>query len=81
MKHPSIERREPFEMWDVRGREVPAGANNVVRDVRFDDSTGKFTVRARDSKADSETEEEYDHVIVASGHFSTPNVPYYPGFE
>ncbi|WP_299846076.1 NAD(P)/FAD-dependent oxidoreductase [uncultured Roseovarius sp.] len=71
----------------IKGRVEKAGVrdwirfNNVVRDVRFDDASGKFTVRARDSKADSETEEEFDHVIVASGHFSTPNVPYYPGFE
>ena len=71
----------------IKGRVEKAGVrdwirfNNVVRDVRFDEGSGKFTVRARDSKADSETEEEFDHVIVASGHFSTPNVPYYPGFE
>ena len=25
--------------------------------------------------------EDYDHVIVASGHFSMPNVPFYDGFE
>jgi trimethylamine monooxygenase len=25
--------------------------------------------------------EEFDNVIVASGHFSVPNVPEYPGFD
>ncbi len=55
--------------------------NHVVRDVRYDDDTGMFTVTARDSKNDKEEIGEFDHVIVASGHFSTPNVPYYPGFE
>lgn len=71
----------------IKGRVEKAGVrdwirfNNVIRDVRFDDNSGKFTVTARDWKNDSESAEEYDHVIVASGHFSTPNVPYYPGFE
>jgi trimethylamine monooxygenase len=27
------------------------------------------------------TAEEFDHVVVASGHFSTPNVPYFEGVE
>jgi len=42
---------------------------------------GKFEVTARDTVADAETREIYDYVVVANGHFSTPNVPYYPGFE
>ena len=25
--------------------------------------------------------EVFDHVVVASGHFSTPNVPFFPGIE
>lgn len=71
----------------IEGRVNKAGVrdwihfNNTVRDVRYDDATGKFTVTARDAEKDAETAEEYDHVIVASGHFSTPNVPHYPGFE
>ena len=71
----------------IEGRVKKAGVrdwirfNNTVRDIRYDDATGLFTVTARDSKTDIETVEDYDHVIVATGHFSTPNVPYYPGFE
>ncbi|MEM8775317.1 MAG: NAD(P)/FAD-dependent oxidoreductase [Pseudomonadota bacterium] len=71
----------------IEGRVKKAGVrdwirfNNTVRDVRYDEANGKFTVTARDSAADAETSEEFDHVVVASGHFSTPNVPYYPGFE
>jgi trimethylamine monooxygenase len=71
----------------IEGRVNKAGVrdwirfNNVVRDVRYDDTSGMFTVTARDAVKDEETVEDYDHVIVASGHFSTPNVPYYPGFE
>ena len=71
----------------IEGRVKKAGVrdwirfNNVVRDVSFDEASGKFTVTARDSEKDAETAEEYDHVIVASGHFSVPNVPEYPGFD
>ncbi len=55
--------------------------NNLVRDVRYNEDTGKFAVVARDSAVDRESEEFFDHVVVATGHFSTPNVPYYDGFE
>lgn len=53
--------------------------NTVVRDVRALDSG--FEVTTRDCETDTETTEIFDHVIVASGHFSFPNVPHYPGFE
>ncbi|MDC3348098.1 NAD(P)/FAD-dependent oxidoreductase [Paracoccaceae bacterium] len=70
----------------IQGRVKKAGVrdwirfNNRVRDVR-ETADGKFEVTARDTVADAETREIYDHVVVANGHFSTPNVPYYPGFE
>ncbi len=70
----------------IQGRVKKAGVkdwirfNNRVRDVR-DTADGKFEVTARDTVADAETREIYDYVVVANGHFSTPNVPYYPGFE
>ena len=69
----------------IKGRVERAGVrdkiqfNTVVRDVRFEN--GKFSLTARNTKTDSETTEVFDHVVVASGHFSTPNVPHYPGFE
>jgi trimethylamine monooxygenase len=73
-------------LWDyILGRVKKAGVrdnirfNTLVRDVKYED--GKFTVVSRNSKTDTETTETFDKVIVASGHFSTPMVPYYPGFE
>lgn len=53
--------------------------DTIVRDVRR--GADGFEVTARDGKTDSETTEVFDHVIVATGHFSFPNVPHYPGFE
>ena len=55
--------------------------NNLVRDVRYNEDTGKFAVVARDTAEDCESEESFDYVVVATGHFSTPNVPYYDGFD
>ncbi len=75
-------------LWDyIKGRVEKANVrdwirfNNIIRDVRYDAQTEKFSVTSRDTVADTETTEEFDHVIVASGHFSTPNVPHYEGFE
>ena len=69
----------------IEGRVKKAGVrkhikfNTVVRDVRAVD--GGFEVTARDGESDTEDRQVFDHVIVASGHFSFPNVPHYPGFE
>jgi trimethylamine monooxygenase len=52
-----------------------------VRMVSFDESTEKFTVTAHDLKQQITYSEEFDHVVVASGHFSTPNVPQFEGFN
>ena len=51
-----------------------------VRMVTFDDTTQKFTVTVHDLKKDHTYSEIFDDVVVASGHFSTPNVPEFPGF-
>ena len=71
----------------IAGRVKKAGVrdwirfNHVVRDVRYHADQGKFSLIVRDCAQDSEATEQFDEVIVASGHFSTPRVPYYPGFE
>ncbi|CUX83228.1 MAG: trimethylamine monooxygenase Tmm [Roseibaca calidilacus] len=71
----------------IEGRVLKAGVrdmirfNTVVRWISYDDTTGKFTVTVHDHSQDHVYSEEFDNVIVASGHFSVPNVPHYPGFE
>ena len=52
-----------------------------VRMVTFDEPTQKFTVTVHDLKKDHTYTEVFDDVVVASGHFSTPNVPEFPGFS
>lgn len=71
----------------IEGRVLKAGVrdwirfNSVVRWVEYDDKSGLFSVTVHDHAKDHTYTEEFDHVIVASGHFSTPNVPYYEGFD
>ena len=55
--------------------------NTIVRDVRYHEGTKKFEVTSRNNKSDIESVDYFDHLVVATGHFSTPNVPYYDGFD
>ncbi|MDG1531029.1 MAG: NAD(P)/FAD-dependent oxidoreductase [Paracoccaceae bacterium] len=70
----------------IKGRVEKAGVRDmirfstIVRDVRAADGGG-FNVTTRDEVADVDASEHFDHVIVATGHFSVPNVPEYPGFD
>lgn len=71
----------------IEGRVKKAGVrdwirfNTTIRMVRFDEAKGTFTVTAHDLENDRMYDEEFDNVVVASGHFSVPNVPEYPGFD
>ncbi|SMX42506.1 NAD(P)-binding domain-containing protein [Octadecabacter ascidiaceicola] len=53
--------------------------SHSVKNVTFDD--GHFHVTVKDLPNDSVSTETFDHVIVCSGHFSTPNVPHFEGFD
>lgn len=55
--------------------------NSAIRHVTYDDASGLFTVTVHDLVGDQEYSEEFDNVICATGHFSTPNVPSFEGFE
>ncbi|MCJ8145292.1 NAD(P)/FAD-dependent oxidoreductase [Ancylobacter sp. A5.8] len=71
----------------IMGRVEKAGLrasvrfNTPVKWVEYSDATGKFTLTAKDLVKDELYDEEFDYIVVASGHFSTPNVPYFPGIE
>jgi trimethylamine monooxygenase len=53
--------------------------NHAVRGVTYNEETGKFTVTVKDLVSDTLTSSEFDYVFGASGHFSTPNIPDFPG--
>lgn len=69
----------------IQGRVEKAGVrdlikfNHAVKNVDYVD--GKFNVTVKDLENDKSVDEQFDHVIVCSGHFSTPNVPHFDGFE
>ncbi|MFN4172185.1 MAG: NAD(P)-binding domain-containing protein [Pseudorhodobacter sp.] len=71
----------------IEGRVKKAGVRDwirfstTIRMVAYNKDSQRFTVTAHDLADDRMYDEEFDHVIVASGHFSVPNVPEYPGFD
>ncbi len=71
----------------IEGRVKKAGVrdmirfNSPVRHVTYDDEEGVFRVTVKDHEKDEEYTEDFDYVIVASGHFSTPNVPDFEGLD
>ncbi|MBR7888237.1 NAD(P)/FAD-dependent oxidoreductase [Marinomonas sp. A79] len=75
-------------LWDyIKGRVEKADVrkyirfNTPVHNITFDDTTKQFTVTVHDNNKDVVYSEIFDNVIVASGHFSTPRVPSFEGFE
>lgn len=55
--------------------------NTAVHWVDYSEDTGKFTVTVKDLKQNELVAEEFDYVVAATGHFSTPNAPYFKGLE
>ena len=75
-------------LWDyIKGRVEKTVAREwcrfrtAVRMVTFDQQTRQFTVTAESLLTKQTQSEQFDYVIVASGHFSTPHAPEFPGFN
>lgn len=54
--------------------------NTSVDRVQFNEATQKFEVESTNHEQKQSLQEEFDWVIVATGHFSVPNAPEFPGF-
>lgn len=52
-----------------------------VRWVDYNKTSEKFNVTVMNHKSGQQETAEFDYVIVATGHFSTPNMPYFKGIE
>lgn len=71
----------------IEGRVKKAGVRDwikfrtPVRWVDYDEASGKFSVTAEHLPTGEVVTEEFDNVVVATGHFSTPNVPAFEGFD
>ncbi|WP_099022007.1 NAD(P)-binding domain-containing protein [Mycolicibacterium palauense] len=59
--------------------------DSPVRRLSYDPASAMFELAVENHVEDAgdgaTRTERFDNVIVASGHFSTPNMPEYPGFE
>jgi len=52
-----------------------------VRWVTFDEKSELFTVTVMNHKTGKQETEQFDYVVVATGHFSTPNMPFFKGID
>lgn len=52
-----------------------------VRWVDYNEETKKFTVTVMNHKTQAQEVDEFDYVVCATGHFSTPNMPSFEGIE
>ena len=75
-------------LWDyIKGRVEKAGLRSLirfrtpVRHVSYSQDTHSFTVESIDLRTKQGRTETFDYVVVATGHFSTPNVPEFEGFD
>ena len=71
----------------VKGRVEASGArkwckfNHSAHWVSYLEDRDIFCVTVRNLESDTLMTEEFDYVVVASGHFSVPNVPQFDGFH
>ncbi|MGJ5591666.1 NAD(P)-binding domain-containing protein [Micrococcus lylae] len=75
-------------LWDyidgrMRGSEAKSKVrfNTVVRWVQHRPETDDFVVSSEDLLTGQTRSERFSHVVVATGHFSFPNVPAFEGIE
>lgn len=55
--------------------------NHAIKLVEWVEETKKFRIHVRDLESDTMSIVEHDWLIDCSGHFSTPNMVNYPGFN
>jgi len=83
---PSYIEREKFRQY-ILARAEKSGVkrfirfNHVVRYVEYDTQQSLFTMRTQDLITGKENVDQFDYVVVATGHFSFPNVPEVEGIQ
>lgn len=75
-------------LWDyIAGRLAKTEVRDLIRFetavrwVEFDEEREVFRLTSEHLPTGRTTTEEFDRVVVASGHFSFPNVPHFDGIE
>lgn len=83
---PSFPPREVLHDY-IMGRVKRSGVEkyvkcrHIVRNCCWDAEREVFSVHVCNLRTGEHTTEEFDWVVCASGHFSTPNVPHFAGLE
>jgi len=68
--------------WNKEGLRSFVKFNHAVRDVAYNGDTDDFTVSVKSLESDKLLDDQkFDYVVVATGHFSVPNVPHFEGIE
>ncbi len=83
---PSFPPRQPLREYIISRAEKSGFRDwvrfaHAVREVRFISDTNQFLVRAVDLVNQTDTEEMFDYVVVATGHFSVPHLPTFSGID
>ncbi|HAD28882.1 MAG TPA: potassium transporter, partial [Rhodobacteraceae bacterium] len=69
----------------IEGRVKKAGVRDWIKFntivSRVEAEGHKFSITSRDLPSGAESTEVFDYVVCASGHFSTPNMPEFEGFN
>lgn len=83
---PSFVPREIFRDYFIGRAEISnirrfIRFSTVVRFVEFDASKEVFSLRSENLTTGKTYEETFDYVIVATGHFTVPNIPHFEGIE
>jgi len=66
--------------WEKEDIKKWVKLNTVVRDVVYNKDTDNFTVSVKNLEDDQVLDgEQFDYVVVASGHYSVPHTPSFPG--
>lgn len=83
---PSFPPREVLYDY-ITGRAKKSGVRGLiqfstaVRHVAYDTDSGQFSLSIENLSTAEQRTEQFDYVVVATGHFSVPNVPDFPGIE
>ena len=68
--------------WKFHGvKDDSVLTRHVVRQVCFNDAAQTFTVRVTNLREGLDFEQEFDRLVVATGHFSVPHIPHFEGIE
>lgn len=67
-----VKKMKLLEEFEVR-------CDTVVRKVDVLDNGNRFSIKSIDQKTKKTTVEEFDFIVTATGHYSFPHVPDYPG--